>query len=496
MGLFAGGLFASTQGSGAVASKYDIYVDSVFGDDTKDGTTVATASASLAAAQAAAEILGAGAKIGLARGSHFREKLTITHDRVTVGAYGVGERPIVDGSDIVLPTAWTKTAGRTHVYQCTLTVETDDRAEEQPNLWIDGAYAVIVADLVTCDATPGSIYFADVSTTTLTLYLHSTGSTDPTSDGKRYEAAVRVTGIDTYDSDSAIIRDIHGCKNYCSYGSLIVGRFCQAVRCLVREGNTHNMYLRGGAKAIDCIAEEFYHPIIEPIAFVAYDSMPSALPVEYVRCVVTVSETISIARGIGFYNHSPTGFGEIKYKDCEAHNLGTAFAIADAEKMILSGCKVSRCLYPLETVGVDISCASMVVRKTRFSGYWGNFSGENVRVTLTGCDAEFDTTGNFRALAAGQVLTMENTRIAGANTILRANISGTKFVVNDNRFEPAIPGGSERMSSVYDFPQPTILQSDRNDFGGATGEFLFSGNTYTSPTDWIANSGQDIHSVA
>ena len=150
----------------------------------------------------------------------------------------------------------------------------------------------------------------------------------------------------------------------------------------------------------------------------------------------------------------------------------------------------------METESVDIACDGLIVRKTRPGGYWGNFSGEGIKVTLKNCDAEFDTTGNFRTLASGQIFTMRDSRVAGANTILRASAVGTTFIVKNNRFEPAIPGGNNRMSVVYDFQHPVTLQSDFNEFGGATGEFLFSGNTYENPTDWIADSGQDAHSVA
>lgn len=500
MPLLLGSLAAGNLLNGGLSQNYqfDYFVDSVNGDDLNNGLSPEKAFATLLSAENAVIAFGNNARIGLARGSYFREKLTITNDYVIIGAYGSGNNPIIDCSNIISAGSWSKTAGYTNIYQVTLTVELDANAAEQPNLWINGVYATIVSSLATCDSTPGSIYFGSVATTSLTIYLHSTGSTSPLIDGKTYEAAVRSTGIDLYSSEYSTVRDVEGRNNYCSYGSIVVGRFCTAERCIVRNGSSHNMLLRSFAVAKDCQAIDYYHPSIVPIAFVAYEGTPlTNSDVSFIGCSSTVSTSIATAYGTGFYNHTGgTSFRNIYYTNCSVNNSSTAFAVANAVKMIISGGMVTYSSLVLGTTSVDIDCTGLTVRNCRASGHWGNFSGA-VHVTLDGCDAEFDTTGHFRALAGTQVLTMTNCRVAGSNAILYStSADGATFVVNNNSFEPAIPGGSARMYTIYYFSKAVTITSDYNDFNGSTGTWTKDGNTYPSLSAWQAGSGQDLNSSA
>ena len=90
---------------------FDFHVDSVNGSNTADGLTPATAWQTLAKATTSAT-LGPGARIGLARGSLFRETWnwpasTGTESApVVCGAYGAGAKPRISGANVVAGT-WT-----------------------------------------------------------------------------------------------------------------------------------------------------------------------------------------------------------------------------------------------------------------------------------------------------------------------------------------------------------------------------------------------------
>lgn len=79
------------------------YVDTA-GNDAANGLTPATAWATLAKVDKAS--LMSGDKVLLKSGCHWHETLTVPSAGITIGRYGSGAKPIIDGADQV--TAWTK----------------------------------------------------------------------------------------------------------------------------------------------------------------------------------------------------------------------------------------------------------------------------------------------------------------------------------------------------------------------------------------------------
>jgi hypothetical protein len=87
---------------------FDLYVNSVSGSDSYGGKTTAGPLATLAAALAVAK---PGMRIGVARGSTFREAVTTIPNGATVSAYGSGNKPKLLGSTAVTSAAWANVAG-------------------------------------------------------------------------------------------------------------------------------------------------------------------------------------------------------------------------------------------------------------------------------------------------------------------------------------------------------------------------------------------------
>jgi hypothetical protein len=173
------------------------HVDSVAGDDGDAGTYAAPL-------KTIAALLGkaiqAGDAIWLKRGSSWRERIYGLPNNTSVRAYGDASdpKPILDGADIIPAGSFTKTDGQTNVYQLTLTWAGSEWATNNGlRIWEDGATSTDmlthVADVATCDATPGSWAGEEIPTTNpTTVYIHPTASDDPGTSGSVYSTARRI----------------------------------------------------------------------------------------------------------------------------------------------------------------------------------------------------------------------------------------------------------------------------------------------------------------
>lgn len=481
------GLMGVARNGGQPGAGFTYYVDSVSGSDANSGTSPALAKQTIAAVPT----LTAGQSIGLARGSTWREELVISADNCLVGAYGTGERPMLDCSDVVAAGDWTKTGGRTNVYEATIAVGYDALASEWPGLWVDDVRMPVVDSLALCDSTPGSIYHGSVTDTSpITLYVHPPGSTDATSDGKVYEASVRRSGVYSHAAANVTIRGLQGRRNYASYGSFCVGRGGLLDDCLALDGNTHSIFLRGNAEARDCIARDCYNHTTAPTMYIGFELYPTdGDTITYTRC--TAENTAYYADCIGFYCHTAgdDNFASVSHAGCVVDNVGSPFSIANATICYVTGGTVTNFFNVLGSTDTPIIANGLNVSAAKSGATWGNFSGAAAAITLDGCDAVFNSTGSFTALTSGQVFTMRNCTITGAGQPVRTYVGGVTFVIENNVFVPT-------MYTIFGFysTAPTIT-SDYNDFGGSTGEFVIGGVTYANLAAWQAGTGQDMHST-
>lgn len=182
----------TTKMQSVAVQMFDLYADAVGGDDGNSGTSASAPVQTLATLKTKAEAIGSGVKIGLKRGSYWREDFDTTLENCVLEAYGVGNLPTFDGAKIVDGGDWAKTSGQTNVYEYTMT-QVPSLAEGQA--WEDDSVLQYVVDIATVDSTPGSYTVTGTlngyKTTAgpVTFYIHPTGSTDPTSDGQTYEVS-------------------------------------------------------------------------------------------------------------------------------------------------------------------------------------------------------------------------------------------------------------------------------------------------------------------
>jgi hypothetical protein len=293
---------------------FDWYVDSAGGNDLNDGKSPSTAFQTIAALTAAG--ISAGDRIGLARGSSWREQLTIAVNHVQVRAYGTGSKPLFDCADII-SAGWSKTGGATNVYQVTLS--TDYSAAEPcfTSVWEDGVRLPIVASAAACDAAPGSYYCANHNTTTPVIYVHATDSGDPASNGKVYEMPTRVSGVYGWAVINTYLEGVACKRNLSEGGSIKMGKYANIVNCEANEGNKHNMFIRGGTRVVNTSISEWYYGtgVANDGALVYYEASAAGEDVTITGC--SIDNGGVAATGTGFNGHSGAGlFGTVTYKNC------------------------------------------------------------------------------------------------------------------------------------------------------------------------------------
>jgi hypothetical protein len=244
------------------AQQFNLYCDSVNGNDANNGLTAATAVKTVAQLLT---LLGSSTNvgIGLACGSVWKEQLTIgAQNGIHIGAYGSGAQPLVDGSDVILTSAWSLAAGYANVYQASLPITgIMTSGSDFVNVYENGLNLVQVASEAACQALPGSYYVPNMDTSPITLYIQPYGSGNPATDGNLYEYTNRGSCINL-SGNSCSVWYIATRRNRGNDGGLNVyglnGYFYQ---CSASDGGKHAAYMAAGGVADTCVFTNAYYGI-------------------------------------------------------------------------------------------------------------------------------------------------------------------------------------------------------------------------------------------
>lgn len=467
---------------------YDYYVDSVNGSDANDGRTPGTAFETLAKLQTVL-VEGSRARIS----GTFRERLTLPANNIVIDG-GARDETLIDCSDAVPSEYWTKTAGRTNVYQADLDVQTDVEAAEYPSIWCDDVRLVYAATLDELDTTPGAYYHTSVTDITpITLYIHAPGSSNPISDGKVYDASIRARGIDSYSVTGAHIKNMRARRNYASAGSITLGRNCAATNVRCSEGNTHNIYYRANCVLTDVLCDEAYHPSQSPTLFIGYEgTAPTPCTATLTRCETTLS--VYVPNCIGFYSHTggSTNFDSITYNDCESLRCGVGFAAANLDLLVINGGDVTNYSQAVQTAALTTNITSTTFGAGAAGGIVLITGASGITINMAGVNANPATTGNIRSVHSSTTINISDCNLSGFNTFLLGSAADQTWTISNTTFEP-----DGRGYTIYQFTGSGLTYtSDNNDFGGnTTGDFVIGGTTYTDFTAYQAATGQDANSV-
>jgi hypothetical protein len=481
--------------AGQGGAKFDWYVNSVTGNDANDGKTPNSAYATIGALTS----ISAGDKIGLAKGSMWREMLTIGANNVQVSAYGTGDKPILDCADVIAVGDWSKSDGLTNVYQCTKSPALD-AVETYNGIFEDGIALTRVANTATCDSTPGSFAFSSNTVAPCTLYVHPTGSGDPATNSKAYTFSSRLNAITSYGYTGIRITGIHGKHCLNGSGNFRIGNSSYLNDCLSTWGVKHNYYIGEGGVMTDCVATDIreYAAGQTGTMYVYNSNNPSGGGVQFIRC--TAQSTAQNLTGAGFYGHFSVGgnYGTILFRDCIVTKMANAiYGISGALNIINP--TITDCVYGIK---LDPACDGVTVTGGSFTTSLAN--SRSIEVAHT---APFSINGLTivhtgtvsgasiyipNGIAPDLTLTDVVITVAGSSLFVRAygntggtiNVTGTQF-----------KGSSTDGSVYYTISGGPVVTSDYNNFARSDYNFQIQGTGYNDVAAYKAGSGQDANST-
>lgn len=463
----------------------DYYVDSVNGSDDYTGITYVTPFKTIAKLLT---VMQAGDSIALAKGSHWREQLTLPGNSCTVTTYGSGARPIIDGSNVM--TGWSKTGGQTYVYQITCTPEW--ASANYLNVWENGAFLVRAANLAACDSTAGS-YFPSGSSGEITLYVHATDNGDPSSNGSTYEYSHRARSI--YAANQAYtgisISGIHTRCNLEENGSIFIYKSSTVDDCLIADGSRHNLYIGEGSTLTDTTLRNAYYGAGSYSLLVCYSATGTGLGFTCENCTCENTKGGVDSLGTGFYGHTTSGsLGALVYRNITASNLGYALDTGGSASLVtIETFAAGNCLYGINaqvsttvsgyTHSIDTNRRSIVLTAGK------TLTMSDSTTTLTGI---YPSSGHIYSAGAGVTISIEDCTFVDNNTqsIIYAGATGASVYARNCTFQA--------VTRPYNIAATGAVDSDYNRFTDDVAPIL-NGVTYNTLALWRAGTGNDLNST-
>jgi hypothetical protein len=484
-------LTLTVPGEAAPTYAYDWYVDSVNGNDAWTGGAPNQPFATIAKLLT---VLGAGDSVALAKGSTWREQLTIPANSVTVVAYGSGEAPILDCRDVVLNASFTKTVGQTNVYQVALSPDLAASGTWN-SVWQDSVRLVRATSIANCDATPGSYYPSSDTTAPITMYVHASDSSNPGASGKIYRYAKRQLSVDSYNYSMCGINGIVGIGALSESGCFKIGISSILYGCEAIDGNKHNLYVREGCWVESVTATNAYYAGGSTAMFVYNDNTPSGGGETFLNCIAQV--TNGYRTGVeGFYGHYNVSgnFGTVLYDNCTCTNLGNGFNGAHAN-IVVRNCTTTNCDagFSANAVATSFTITGSTISIPATTGSGGSIQTGCGPVIIDGCT--FIVPGARVSQAAIQNAP-NNVNLTLTNTHFKHLVyalfwySGTGGTINVS--------GCDFDDIVRNYDTPSggpAITSDYNRFREAGQDFNIQGTLYGTVAAYQAATGQDAHST-
>jgi len=464
------------------------YVDSKRGADTNSGTNAS--SPLLTVGALLAKTIVAGQTIGLARGSTWREQLTVPTSNITVVPYGVGAPMLFDCSEPITAGSWSKLGGATYTYQASVGIYADPSVT-WVSTWEDNTRLLRATNLAECDLRPG-YYFpssdAGSGLTTITLSVHASDNSNPGSNGKIYEYSKRQFGFDSFAVTGTAVSDIWTRRNLHNDGSFRLGAGGSATNCVVLEGTKHNAYSRANTKHYNCYGTNLYYTISGSSVWIYNDNLTNGDKVLYRNCGAAMTTFVGGASVGGFAGHATQWGAEASYIDCWTTNCNTGFDIGSMTNGIALRCSVSTADYrgiATYTSNMLIDACSITMT-TNANGRAVNADVPNVcaltvrNSTITGSSV---VGGNvIRMIVAGSSVNIVNNVLVGDNILLA--LTDCTVYARSNNFAGA--------SRYYYISGVWGVNSDFNTFSGVTtGNKFHLGSTDLTLIQYRAATGQD-----
>ena len=517
-GVVPAALWLKTE-SGVVlisGSGYDIYVDAISGSDANDGTTPGKAFATLAAAQTAAVAAGDGVKIGLARGSVWRESLQLTNlSNFTVSAYGSAElpRPTIDGADVI--TSWAKVAGYSNVYAITRTAPAasssvhysvlikDGSAQYGARWLLERAYATsLAASLAALDAAPGSFLIMGPSTgafsagNTVTIYVHAEGSGDPNVSAEYMVPTRQYCILQSDAKTGAQIYGVSAVRQLHHDGSIKVGGNCILSDVVTAQGYIHNVFI-GTGEYLDCTSDD---------ALKGYNVVGHSVESPRGGLVMSGAHVTGYKIGPLYFAHGD-GFNELSLIDSTARleAVGNCMTLCAQQRTLVRG-TVATCTVPGDGRYHDYSDeylegAGMLVH-LRDTLRWGTMlysrTSRGSKIFIYKSRAVIDWTSLVRMYQADastevHVIGCAIREIPYASFMIDS-VAGGKLVIKHCIIDQNDCSTSKPFINGYS--SSVVIESDHNVYWNRAGTPTWKRNgTNITTFDWWKSFGNDANSV-
>lgn len=341
--LFLSWTSASTEAAfGTLVPAAQYFVNQTTGSDSNNGTSAATPFLTIGKLVSVLQCGQLGAVYGgLGTQLKYREQFTgidcsAGSTRQSLVGYG-SFAPLFDASEVISAGAFSKTGGRTSVYQADVTFSAGGFAR----VWEDNLSLPRVADLATLDSTAASYYIAadpsGGSPSTLTLYVHATGNGNPASNSKVYEFNKRSYGVTS--PSGMLVSNVQTRRQLGNNGSLEVGPNSFITSVTAIDGTKHNLLIHLGTTIRYCTLTDSYYNAQSKIALVLNDNTPTFDNATIEHC--TYTESLELTGASGFYAHTNLGgsYGTVTCNDCNtgAGILGGISGFAAATTVITGG---------------------------------------------------------------------------------------------------------------------------------------------------------------
>ena len=474
-------------GFGALIPTADAYYcDSVNGNDSNAGTYNAPFAtiAHMASVDAGANKN----RWRLVTGSAWREQLTVPRAGMTIDAYGPGAAPLLDCSDIIASGAWSKTAGRTNVYQATLTVPVNTPSDPDwyTSVWENDTRYTIAHSIAAVDSAASSYYPVAVNSTTITLYVHTSSGASPATFTKM-EYAARLAGIMAQGVDRVTLAGIRTRRNIDANGSIILGRDCQVYNSTAEEGNKHNIFFDAGAVLHGVECKGAYYENLGTTMFIGYGAADAARGFDFINCSA-VTMGLADSTPPGFFIHSSVlgqTFAFVNFQGCSGD-----IAFSACQQVIINNCTASNGFHAYDATSLAISNSAASFNSSDQYG----ISAPNTACAVS--LANVTLTGPVRSGLGGTCI---NLAVAGSSLIVSGGTFQTaaQFVTSVGAASITVSGATVDVFHYGYYDQT------------ATPTFAVDGNTYVSPNSgefaklsgvdktyaqWKA-TGQDAHST-
>ena len=481
---------------------YDIYVDSVSGNDSNSGLSPATAFATLAKAQTTAAADGNGVKIGLARGSNWRQELNLsTLNHVTVAAYGSGNPPIVDASDAL--SGWQVVPGFSNTYVATATPAVlagtnGVLGNFYYRVWENANEFLLSTSVSNVNSTAGRAY-VDLTGTTPVIYVHPADGSNPATNGRTYEVNTRDLAIDigsgSLNKEYNSIVGIDTKRGLNNNGSIQTGPNATISQTIAESGGKHNILVAAGE--VDDLVVWDVSPNVSQTTSSMYVSffdtsttLSSSYPLTINRMFVIGNQNGQTnAFTSGMYNHTNGGtFSSVTVRGLaitDMHNPGSINA-STAAATTFTG------VYLRNTLPLNYGT--------------GNYSADCVLIngasnSSNGINGNYVTLSNLASYGSIALWGLATSTIANSVIIdpsgQPSNQVSTNLTLSHSMLFGIRQGG---------WGTPYVLETDIRNYHGDYNIYAWtyyghpsfldqSSNVYSSLSAWQTATGQDAHSV-